>query len=847
MKYANVIIDISLEKLDRVFQYIIPDNMREELHVGMLVKVPFGRATRRGYVVELLDEARYPEEKLKEIGEIEKKSVTVSGQMIELAWWMKERYGCTMNQALKTVLPVKRQVKARKTGHSIYRSEEFERMVEQQEIVTLNEEQRSVAEALKRALRKKSGPSDSRPDGENRLTDSRSDGEDHLTDLRFDGEDQLTDSRSDGRNQLSDSWFDREDQPSESPPGMKDRSREREGLSDSLESDPFPPNVHLLFGVTGSGKTEVYLDLIEETIRRKKQAIVLIPEISLTMQTILRFRRRLGDAVAVIHSRLSDGERYETFDRAKRGEVSVVVGARSAIFTPFPKLGLIIIDEEHEESYKNEPVPKYHAREIAIQRSEMTGAMVLLGSATPSLESFYRAKSGYYGFHELPHRGGAGELPAVSVVDLREELAKGNRTILSRELEEDMVRALEEKRQIMLFLNRRGYANFVSCRSCGQVISCPHCSVALKPHRDGKLKCHYCGYEATAPKRCPTCGSPYIGRFGTGTQKVEEYIRKRFPQAGVLRMDVDTTAGKEGHEAILKQFRDGEADILIGTQMIVKGHDIKNVTLVGILAADLSLFASDYGAAERTFDLLTQAAGRAGRGEHAGKVVIQTYRPDHYSIVRAATQDYVGFYEDEMAFRRTMHYPPCGQMAAFLVTSADEAEADRLAETVARALKAGAGVPGESRRPDSHPPENGARMCEGEKKFSIRPRETEERNSFSRDTYGVEAENGLNRDTYGTEERNDSNSVSQWRRERNGLNGLLHGAEDKMGENMLTVIGPTEASVAKVKDIFRRVIYIKHDDLHVILHARDVAMRAFDTASKSDGMIQFDLSPGGTV
>lgn len=349
-----------------------------------------------------------------------------------------------------------------------------------------------------------------------------------------------------------------------------------------------------------------------------------------------------------------------------------MIGPRSALFTPFPNLGVIIIDEEHEAAYKSETVPRYHARETAIARAQMCGARVVLGSATPSVESYDRAKQGKYRLFEMKERVSARPLPSVYTVDLREELRNGNRSIFSDKLRELITDRLEKKEQIMLFINRRGVAGFVSCRSCGEVIKCPHCDVSLNLHNNGKLVCHYCGYEQPMVKECPSCGSPYIGGFKAGTQKIEEMVKRQFPTARVLRMDLDTTRKKGGYEEILSAFANGEADILIGTQMIVKGHDFPNVTLVGVLAADLSLHISDYRAAERTFQLLTQAAGRAGRGHRQGEVVIQTYQPEHYSVVTAAEQDYEAFFEQEIFLREMMHYPPKWHMLVIHAAGAQE-------------------------------------------------------------------------------------------------------------------------------------------------------------------------------
>ena len=368
--------------------------------------------------------------------------------------------------------------------------------------------------------------------------------------------------------------------------------------------------------------------------------------------------------MSLIHSRMSQGERYDQFERAKEGKISVMIGPRSALFTPFPRLGLILIDEEHEDSYKSEKTPCYHARETAIQRGKMEGAFVVMGSASPSVESYYKAETGAYRLVRLEQRYGGSTLPDVSIVDLREELKTGNRSVFSSLLTGKIQERLKKKEQVILFLNRRGYSGFVTCRSCGHVMKCPHCDVSLTSHRNGRLICHYCGYETADVQKCPVCGSPYIGGFRAGTQQIESLVLKSFPGAKVLRMDADTTRRKDDHEKILSAFGRGEADILIGTQMIVKGHDFPRVTLVGVLAADLSLCSGDYRAGEKTFQLLLQAVGRAGRGERPGEAVIQTYHPDHYCIQAAAAQDYDWFYQEEMAYRSLMDYPPRAAMAA---------------------------------------------------------------------------------------------------------------------------------------------------------------------------------------
>ena len=390
-----------------------------------------------------------------------------------------------------------------------------------------------------------------------------------------------------------------------------------------------------------------------------------------------------------MNSRLSQGEKYDQFERAKKGEVQIMIGPRSALFTPFPDLGLIIIDEEHENAYKSEITPRYHAREAAEQRARLSGASLVLGSATPSVETYTKACRGIYGYFRIRKRAKKNSiLPKVHIVDMRTELKEGNRSIFSRLLREQMEEKLEKGQQIMLFLNRRGYSRFLSCRSCGEAMKCPHCDVTLTLHQNGQLICHYCGYQVPRPKLCPVCGSPYLAPFGTGTQKIEAMARETFPGARILRMDLDTTSKKGGHEAILSAFADHQADILIGTQMIVKGHDFPAVTLVGILAADLSLYAPDYRCGEKTFQLLTQAAGRAGRDEKAGQVVIQSYSPEHYCIQTAAAQDYDAFYAREMEYRRLLHYPPACVMMTLLIGSEREEAAGAAMERAAAEAKA---------------------------------------------------------------------------------------------------------------------------------------------------------------
>ncbi|MFJ7365415.1 primosomal protein N' [Peribacillus frigoritolerans] len=442
---------------------------------------------------------------------------------------------------------------------------------------------------------------------------------------------------------------------------------------------PIQENIHrdehdvfLLYGVTGSGKTEVYLQAIASVIEKGKEAIMLVPEISLTPQTVKRFKERFGEQVAVMHSGLSVGEKYDEWRKIHRKEVKVVVGARSAVFAPFENLGLVIIDEEHESSYKQEETPRYHARDVAIERAKSYGCPVILGSATPTLESFARAKKNVYKLLTLSQRMNKNALPAVDIVDMREELRTGNRSMFSELLFTKLKDRLDKGEQTVLMLNKRGHSSFVMCRSCGLVINCPNCDISLTYHRfNDIMKCHYCGFEEGMPSVCPECESEHIRFFGTGTQKVEEELAKILPEARVIRMDVDTTSKKGSHERLLNAFGEGKADILLGTQMIAKGLDFPNITLVGVLSADTMLHLPDFRSSEKTFQLLTQVSGRAGRHQLPGEVVIQTYTPEHYSIELSALQDYAAFYEREMYLRRQSHYPPYYYVVLITVSHED--------------------------------------------------------------------------------------------------------------------------------------------------------------------------------
>ena len=674
MKYANIIVDISVEKLDKTFQYSIPENLQEEIQVGVQVDIPFGNRKLTGYVIELTEDAEFDPRRIRPIISVHEGSVAMESQLIALAGWMRKNYGSTMNQALKTVLPIRRQTKEVQKREIVLLIPKTEA---QQKLALFEQKHYTAKARLLRELIQESVLDYSLVTGKLNISAAVIRGMAQQQILKVESSRQF-------RNPVS-----HLDQKGYHLTLNENQQRVVDTVCSDLDAGIH--KTYLLRGVTGSGKTEVYMELIAHTVAQGRQAIVLIPEIALTYQTVMRFYNRFGDRVSIMNSKLSQGERFDQFERAKAGEIDIMIGPRSALFTPFEHLGLIVIDEEHETSYQSEMPPKYHAREVAVHRASMVGASVILGSATPSLESYYRAQKGRYTLFTLTKRAGGASLPKVWVTDLREELERKNRSIFGGKLMELMQDRLAKKEQIILFLNRRGYAGSVSCRKCGEVIKCPHCSVSMTAHMHyGRLEhlvCHYCGYQATMPALCPKCRSRYIGTFGIGTQKVEQLVREHFPQARVLRMDADTTTGKEGHEKILRDFAAGSADILIGTQMIVKGHDFPNVTLVGILAADLSLNVGDFRAAERTYQLLAQAAGRAGRGEKPGDVVLQTYQPEHYSIVSAAKQDYLGFYEQELIQRQILHYPPVSNILGVLVLSEQRGHAQELADRLAEQMR----------------------------------------------------------------------------------------------------------------------------------------------------------------
>ena len=748
--YANVIVDISHEKLDKTFQYSIPDELLCDIRPGVCVDIPFGSRTITGYVIEVTDEPEYDSARTKPLIGIKANSVAVEAKLIALAAWIRRNYGSTMNQALKTVIPVKKQAKEQVSRSIALKIDKIRARAQ----LALCEAKNQKAKA--RLFRALIDADDGASLEYSFVTGKLSVSAATIRALEQRGFIEVI-TQTGYRNPVEHMSVDTYD---------KVLNAAQQSVVDAIEGDIASGlrNTYLIKGVTGSGKTEVYMELIAHCIQSGRQAIVLIPEIALTYQTVMRFFSRFGNRVSIINSRLSNGERYDQFERAKNGDIDIMIGPRSALFTPFSNLGLIIIDEEHENSYKSESVPRYHAREVAIEYARMSDAIVVLGSATPSVDSFYKAKTGVYRLLELDTRVDDRPLPKCEIVDLRQELREGNRSILSTRLQELMEERLHNGQQTMLFLNRRGKSAFMSCRACGFVVKCPHCDVSLSEHSGGVMVCHYCGYRQPVPKVCPSCGSKYISGFKAGTQKIEAMVAKRFPQARILRMDYDTTRAKDSYEKILQAFSNHEADILIGTQMIVKGHDFSNVTLVGVLAADMSLHVNDFHAAERTFALLTQAAGRAGRGKLPGNVVIQTYDPDHYAIQTAKEQDYEAFYDKEIEYRRLMNYPPVWNMLLIHVTSPDESECGSVAQRV-------------------H--DTAAQMISHIKK-----------------------------------------------------------SQSPDDRHQIQLIGPADATIAKVNDIYRKVIYMKTSDYAALISVKDGIEQAVkaDTAMKNAN-ISFDFNP----
>lgn len=636
--YAEVILNSEALEIDRPFTYKVPIELEEKVKVGQIVKVPFGMGnkTSEGFILSLKSEDEVDIAfRVKNISTILTTDPVINEDNISLINFLRERYLCKYIDAFRLLIPVgiMKGAKSKSKNVIVFKSDDLSSIKKTEGYV-------DIIEFLKNNSGKYT---------KSELINNYSISQYKLNKL-IEKELLIVEEETVFRYNNRTYAVDFE----------KELTFEQKKVL--YEYNNSNNNLFLLKGVTGSGKTEVYMRIVEEALLKGNSAIVLVPEISLTPQMIERFKGRFGRDVALFHSRLSDGERFDEWYRVKEGKARLIVGARSAIFLPAKNLGVIIIDEEHENTYKSDQNPKYQTKEVAEFLSKQNGCKVILGSATPTIESYYRSLIGEVELLELNSRVDGKEMPPMQVIDMREELRSGNVSLFSRELYKQIQEKLSKGEQIILFLNRRGFSTFVSCRSCGYVFKCEECDISMTYHKNGLLVCHYCGNTKKEPKKCPKCDSKYVKFFGAGTQRVEEEVRKYFKDARVLRMDVDTTREKDSYEKIYNTFKDGKADILIGTQMISKGLDFKNVTLVGILAADMSINIPDYRAGERTFQIITQVAGRAGRGELQGNVIIQTYTPDHYSLKYAINYDYEGFYEKEFTIRALMKYPPFGEI-----------------------------------------------------------------------------------------------------------------------------------------------------------------------------------------
>lgn len=723
--YADVLVDIASVGVNRRYAYEVPQALQKSIDVGRRVLVPFGHRYCEGYVVELKQHTEFvsPRAILKVLDE----ETVLTSELLRLAEWMADYYLCPISLVLKTIIPRPLKRKHRRFLVPLTGEEEGQEMVstfaygrarvlmeklwdegemslgQARRIAGSNDVIVALEEAGLIAVCGSYRPASyTLPDQVYFLAKKLSSQElDNLSRraprqaqaiqmLARNGQvpaltlEKLVPKAS--LNSLIEKgiivkkvvghW--EEEKPHVPTEYQQKAIKEIEALLESGRGEKC-----LLFGVTGSGKTEVYLQLADKAAALGKQVIVLVPEIALTEQMIGIFAARKGDRMAVIHSRLSDSERYEEFKRIRKGEVDLVLGARSAVFAPFTNLGLVIIDEEQEYTYKQESNPRYHAREVAQKRAELQGAVLLLGSASPCVETFYEVKHGGALLLELPERIGAASLPTTRVVDMRREFKAGNRSIFSGVLKKKLEACLNRDEQAILFLNRRGYFTFVICRECGLVLTCPHCSIPLTFHQaSGKLHCHYCFHAQDDSKNCPRCGGVYLRRLGIGTQRVEEEVKRYFPAAAVRRMDVDTTRRKGSHREIITAMMNREIDILIGTQMVAKGFDFPQVSLVGVVAADTVLNLPDFRAYERGFQLLVQVAGRAGRKTVPGEVIIQTYQPDSYAIKYACNHDYLSFYHQEIESRRVVGYPPFSNLVRIVISSLDQIQALKTAAEI---------------------------------------------------------------------------------------------------------------------------------------------------------------------
>ena len=671
LQIAEIIVDVAHSNIDKVFDYYINENCKTA-KVGTRVLVPFNNRQIEGFVVKIKHHTNIPSNKMKSIIKALDASPVLTEKQLELAFWMKKQYSCLLVHSLRVMIPA--QIRGGKVG------------IKQVQYIDIDFDTEKADEILQSL--------------------SRSKKQKQIIEYLMDKGEEISFSRiNEDLGKSTSSIKALEEKKLVSLSKKRIYRRPMQTLADKQDkqvilsaaqssalkkiSDRKSENKkYLIHGVTGSGKTEVYMRLCSKMIDEGKGVIILVPEISLTPQMVATFRARFKDKGAVLHSKLSPGERLDEWQRIYAGDAKIVIGARSAVFAPVMNLGMIVIDEEHETSYKSETQPRYDAVEVAQYRCEQNDAILLLGSATPTVSTYYRAKNGEYNLLNLPDRVGEAEMPDTHIVDMREEFKAKNMSIISRKLKNKLESCLSRGEKAILFLNRRGYSTHVSCRDCGYVVKCEHCDVSMTYHMsDGKMRCHYCGMERQPPTACPECNSKYIKYFGGGTQKVVEEIEKIFKGIKVLRMDADTTTRKTSHIDILEEFAQEDAQVLVGTQMVAKGLDFHDVTLVGVIAADTSLYASDYRAMERTFQLIAQVAGRAGRGKKRGDVVIQTYSPDNFAVINAAKHDYESFYDEEIKMRQIMLYPPFAYFSRWVFLSEDEQGAQYDADNAFKAMR----------------------------------------------------------------------------------------------------------------------------------------------------------------
>lgn len=673
--FAEVIINSNARALNKVFDYIVPISMENTIKIGSRIFVPFGRGEKLedGFVISLKEESEFAN---KEIAKIEEEN-SLSEDRIILAKLMSRKYFCNISDCIKLMLPPgtggkELSNRAReKTGNFVFLKKEKE------EIDFLIENEKIKSEKHIRVLKfleENDGIYISDLEAITEVSKSI------FKTLEKNGYVEILEK------QIERNPFIHKNIEKDEPKKLNEEQKKCfDSIAFCIDNNEF--SKHLIYGITGSGKTEIYLQLISKVIEEGKSAIVLVPEISLTPQMVDRFLARFGNIVAVLHSKLSIGERYDEWQKIVKGDSKIVIGARSAIFAPVENLGIIIIDEEHDMSYKSDSTPRYNAKDLAKYIAEKNNCPLVLGSATPEINTMYLAKNNDISMYTLTKRANNAKLPDVEIVDLRNELALGNRSMLSFKLQNEIEKNLKNKKQTILFLNRRGYSTFIMCRECGYVAKCKNCNISLTYHmRENKLKCHYCGFETSVIKECPECGSEKVKYFGTGTQKLEDEIHKLYPEASTIRMDIDTVSKKNSHEEILDKFKNENIDILIGTQMVVKGHHFPNVTLVGVVTADGSLNLDDYRAVEKTFQTLVQVAGRSGR-EEKGKVIIQTYNPDHYAIIDSQKQDYDLFYNQEIELRKMLNYPPFCDIILIRFSGKDLQKIQKVSDLVYKKIK----------------------------------------------------------------------------------------------------------------------------------------------------------------